>query len=632
MITFHLRPSGRPNSRAGYALVVVLVLLSVSAVILACTLGRANTTETLNYRNNQYAAGLYAAEAATEKVIAQMQYDFLAGNLGSVTNDLARYRVTVPNGAETPIWNSYQFSDGQGNLNRTYVQCISNSTWAPLQSQYSGLNGWVTTYRVLSNAKVAASRFQITNAVQQDIQLFGIPIFQFAIFYNSLLEFTWCAPFIVNGRTHSNTNIFVGSSSALTYNSTVTASGTVSSPAWFGKTTNQYTGKVTYNGSPGYSTNVQTLSLPVGTNNTAAAVREIINQPPDGEDINSPMGQQRYLNKADIVLLVSNSTVTATLKTAPDDGSPTIITAYYNPTNLAATNFSAISSNFPFLSLTNGNASPGWLTFTDQREGKTVLTTQIDVGKLNRWIATNPLVNAKFSSTAGVYNNGAYPNILYAADNRPGNATNLPSIRLMDASIVPTNMAPSGQPTGFTVATPNPLYIWGNYNCPDSSALNTTNTTKTFPASLISDSLTVLSANWLDSESSLSLGTGGKNSATSTTINAAILTGNVSTTGSDVNSFSGGVQNLTRLLEDWGNGGSVTLTVNTSMVNLFTSTRATTQFQAPGVYYYAPSRQFSFDRNFMVQNKLPPGTPMLGSILRSKWAVPPPNTVTYAGN
>jgi hypothetical protein len=60
--------------------------------------------------------------------------------------------------------------------------------------------------------------------------------------------------------------------------------------------------------------------------------------------------------------------------------------------------------------------------------------------------------------------------------------------------------------------------------------------------------------------------------------------------------------------------------------------RSTTQFQQPGVYYYAPSRQFSFDQNYMNPAKLPPGTPILGTISRSKWVVPPPNSVTYAGN
>jgi hypothetical protein len=120
--------------------------------------------------------------------------------------------------------------------------------------------------------------------------------------------------------------------------------------------------------------------------------------------------------------------------------------------------------------------------------------------------------------------------------------------------------------------------------------------------------------------------------ASSTTVNAAILTGIVPSTGSGATQFSGGAMNLPRLLENWGNGGSVTLTLNTSMVNLFNSTRATNMFQNPGVYYYAPTRQFSFDQNFLNYSKQPPGTPMLSVVLRSKWAVPPPNIVTYAGN
>ena len=61
------------------------------------------------------------------------------------------------------------------------------------------------------------------------------PLFQFAIFYNGLLEFTWCAPMTVNGLTHANGNIYTGSQSQLTFNGLVTTTGTVSSPAWDGK-------------------------------------------------------------------------------------------------------------------------------------------------------------------------------------------------------------------------------------------------------------------------------------------------------------------------------------------------------------------------------------------------------------
>ena len=43
-------------------------------------------------------------------------------------------------------------------------------------------------------------------------------------------------------------------------------------------------------------------------------------------------------------------------------------------------------------------------------------------------------------------------------------------------------------------------------------------------------------------------------------------------------------------------------------------------------------RQFSFDLNYLNYTKQPPGTPMLGYVLRAKWVVPPPNRTDYAGN
>jgi len=190
-------------------------------------------------------------------------------------------------------------------------------------------------------------------------------------------------------------------------------------------------------------------------------------------------------------------------------------------------------------------------------------------------------------------------------------------------------IAGNNQPSGFTVATPNPLYVWGNYyNCPNTGFAGTSNTTTAYPASLVSDALTILSGNWVDSASNQSMGSsgGGVRTATSTTVNAAIITGVVYSTGSGLTQYSGGVQNLPRLLEDWGNGGPVTLTLNTSIVNLFNSVRATHQFQAPGAYYYAPTRQFSFDLNYLNYTKQPPGTPQLGFVARCKWAAIAPGT------
>jgi hypothetical protein len=319
------------------------------------------------------------------------------------------------------------------------------------------------------------------------------------------------------------------------------------------------------------------------------------------------MGQQRFYNLAGMDLLISNSTVTAIIKNCASDPSPVTLVA----TNYG-TNCLTLTTNFPFLSVTN--------TFTDQREGKTVVASQIDMGRLKDWASTNSLITTKHPSSNPF-------NILYVADNRTGAANQLFSVRLTNNLYLPPAAGSNGAPTGFTVATPNPLYVWGHYNCTNSSYLGTTNTSATVPAALLADALTILSANWKDSQSS---GSFTVRDACNTTINAAILAGVVYTSGSTGNSpFSGGVVNLPRLLEDWGNGGAVTLTINTSMVNMFDSVRATGPFQNPGVYYYAPTRQFSFDQNFKNQDRLPPGTPMVNYIYRQNWTVAPPNTVNY---
>ena len=221
----------------------------------------------------------------------------------------------------------------------------------------------------------------------------------------------------------------------------------------------EYTNTATFNASATAPTS-RPLTLPIGTTN----VHAIIDLPPDGEDPNSALGQQRYYNKANLILLVSNSTVTLTLQSMPADPQATSITANYFPTNSSPTNYVQVTTNFPFLTLTN--------TFTDQRENDKVKVSDIDVGKLDKWLLTNKTATTKFPSTAGVYPASNAPNILYVADNRTYTNGQLTAVRLKNGATIPTNMvtiAGSNQPSGFTVATPNPLYVDGNYNCPNST-------------------------------------------------------------------------------------------------------------------------------------------------------------------
>jgi hypothetical protein len=584
---------------AGFALLIVTGFAAASLLLLSATMRRSSAVAKMNERNNQYTATLAAAEAATEKIIARILSDYRSGGENLVYNSLGSYQNTVPLGSEASYWTNYAFSNPQNGANGTYIgrTVVATTNLVALGFEYEGLKGYASTYRIISNARRVGTRYNITNAVQQDVQTASLPLFQFAIFYNSLLEFSTAATMEVRGPVHANADIYVGSASALTFYNAITCTGSIiKKNPWAGSSS--MSGAITYNVSP--KTNVTSLILPIGTNNTADAVRQVIYPPPAGEAITSEMGQQRYFNKAQLNLVVSNSTVTAWVKQNIDDLS---------------------SNTIPWTNFNNTFISTN-VTFTDQREAsKTVKTTQIDVGKLRVWLSTNSTVLSKLGSSPNPTN---LPLTLYVADFRTNSSTTMTAIRLTNGTVLPAG--------GLTVATPNPLYVMGNYNTPSSANVASTNTSGTAPASLLSDALTILSTAWVsgnyDTKSTQDFG---NRPAATTTVNAAMLTGVVYSTGSAKNQFSGGVHNLPRLLENWDGD---TLWLNTSIVNLFNSVIATNQFIYPGEsgdYYTPPSRKFSFDVNFNDPAKQPPATPQVRVLIRTKWVVPPPSTTNYAG-
>ena len=139
--------------------------------------------------------------------------------------------------------------------------------------------------------------------------------------------------------------------------------------------------------------------------------------------------------RPNLILLVSNSTVTLTLQSSSADLQPTNITAYYYPTNSSPTNYVQVTTDFPFLSITNA--------FTDQRESALVKVTDIDVGILGKWLVTNTTATTKFPSAAGVYN------------------TNKPPIFSTRRTIAPIPTA-SLRPSGSRMA-PSSLPTWSHY-------------------------------------------------------------------------------------------------------------------------------------------------------------------------
>jgi hypothetical protein len=569
------RPS---RQEAGYAVLLVVFLGSIGLLTLAGALGWCTTNATLNQRNNQYFRTVAAAEAATEKVLTHMIDDYRReGDYGNFSH-LSHYQAFVPTSSESSLWNNYAFSDGQGNANCTYVQFVPPSEFRVLSSQYRGLYGYASTWRIISNARELNSSFNITAAVRQDLEMATIPLFQFAIFYNMDLEINPGAAMTVNGPVHANTNIYLQPQATLTFQSDVTSAGYIIQNKMPGDPTVRSGGSTIFQGE--HDNQVSTLTLPIGTNNTPEAVRQVVETPPAGESATSLMGVQRYYNKADLVIKVTASGTTVTSGLVNNFG-----------TAIPASQSSA------FLRTDK--------SFFNKRENKTVNAIQIDVGALKQWNQTNTLLRPVLSS--------GDIRIVYVDDQRSQTSSTESGVRLVNGQTL--------LPQGLTVATPEPLYVQGHYNCP-SGALGTSDTSGTKPASLIADAITLLSPAWSDANSTLGLSS---RVASSATVNAAFLAGIVRTVSG---SYSGGVENFPRFLEDWS---GKTLTYNGSMVVMYPSQYAAGAWQGTGStigIYNPPTRDWAFDQNFRDPNKLPPGTPQVRALIRGLWAMVKPNTVT----
>lgn len=494
--------------------------------------------------------------------------------------NLTGYQALVP----TNDWAAkYQFSDAAGTFNRTYVSGSATTVMTNLDSQFSGLYGLAYSATVRSSARRSDALQTVAAAVEQDVQLASIPVFQFAIFYTMNLEINPGAQMKVTGKVHSNADLYCAPRVGLEFLDAVGCVGHYydtrnPNDPQFGSVKVEPVFDNTNSPIPFTSS----LSLPVGTNNSPDSVHSILEVPPSSEDPNSQLGQQRFYNKADLVVTVTpTNTLVQTgewnhfQSVPPDLGSGTNATYSFVTTNAS---------------------------FYDAREQKNTLTTDLDVGALTNWIAN---AGASVNNTLK-FATGHKVNSIYVNDARSA-AGKLTVVRVKDGRYLPSD--------GLTVATGQPLYVQGNFNAPNTT-VGSTNTTSTAPASLLGDSITVLSGNWSDANSTKGLS---QRLATDTTVNAAILAGIVPTTNNfGTKHYSGGVENFPRFLEDWS---GKSLTYNGSMVVMFPSKHATNWWIDPGSYYNPPTRDWAFDLNFLNANRLPPGTPQVRKIVRSQWSI-----------
>ena len=553
-----------------------MVMGAIALALLAGVMGWAVSSFRVTQRSIQYTRSVAAAEAATEKIKSQIMRDFLNGGEALVVNHLSAYQTTVPTAADSAYWGTWIFNDGNGNAGQTFVQRVPGTPYVVLGSAYAGLQGYISTYTVVAHAQDAASSQDITGGVYQELNLTVIPVFQFAMYSSGNMEISCGQPFDVTGRVHSNGKLYVEPDSSLTFESGVTAVVT----NVFGRdpldTRGPPAGGVVYVHPDEKISPVAAMTLPIGATNTPAAIREIIEPPPAGEDPASPMGHLRYFNQSDLVLVVADNAISAT------SGDFNNFLTTVPPADLST----FVSTNSSF-----------W----DARENKSVMPIDINVGNLAAWGATNSTLRPSLGGVALAS--------VYIWDKRTIPAGKLGAVRVVNGMQLP--------PNGLTVATGDPLYVQGDYNT-DAATKGTANTATTRPASFAADAITILSDNWSDANSANSVGS---RIAASTTVNAAFLTGVVETTSGH---YSGGMENFPRFLETWGSANI--FTYNGSMVKMFPSLYATNAWNNNNNIYSPPKRNWAYDVNFDDPTKLPPKTPSLLKVIPGRWTTVPPNS------
>ena len=206
------------------------------------------------------------------------------------------------------------------------------------------------------------------------------------------------------------------------------------------------------------------------------------------------------------------------------------------------------------------------------------------------------------------------------------------AIRLVNGWAMPTTGVTSSWATvggGLTFVSLNPVYIKGNYNTGGTSVATSSppsNTTTTSspsvsgytrqPAAVICDAINVLSGNWTDTNSTASISGSysatSPRAATSTTINAALVSGIVKTSSSG---YSGGAEGFIRLQEDWRTQNFV---YYGSISQFFSSQQGKAVGSATGQFYKAPATTRWFYDYQTFADAPPPGNMQIAAYLQQQ--------------
>jgi hypothetical protein len=608
------------HRRRGFALEVVLFMLVMFSVVVLAGLSAVTTMSRTSNADYRGARAQYAAEGGADDVMSQLDAAMQDGIING--EDLASLT--------TPAIPGFRMLQRTRTTGAPISRTITSGPFAGLYSLNQPIDIEVTARDTSGNRATAVL----------SVNAQTIPLFQFGVFYEGDLEILPGAPMTFAGWVHTNGNLYI-SSSDVRFESNLT---TPDSVLWQRKDRSERLTGVRINNNAGSAValdfdsrshsaplfktrseqrfngrlmsgafGVKPLKLPLPANTPAITLLE-----PRVVGDNAMVQDVKMAWKADMYITLDARVFSSYGSGASDTASMKADICNFltieRPSGLEVPDATQCRRIF----------KPVRNAFYEGREDSrpagnaTVRPDLLDIhlDSLRIWSDAASTTRA--------------PRIVYVhvtntdlGDDR----RDFVSVRLRQGTQLPRPRT-AVDTGGVSFATLRPMYVLGDFN-----------TTIWRPAAIMGDAITFLSqppnpnmdartgwpsatrctsssAGWCDVNQQVS----DMNLARATTVNAAILSGHSETPNdwmrAGTQPYGGGLENFPRFLENWS---GVTHRYTGSLVSMFTSRFATGYWgnSVNGTYYNAPNRQWSFDVNFRFPERLPPGTPSVGTVLQT---------------
>ena len=557
----------------GIVLLAVLVMGMIFIGLLAVVTNFASYQTIDRGRYETYKDEFAAAEEALNKGFAHVQFLVKYG-----TNNLATDVAAI----QPPTVDGFTFP------NYTMTETF-NGFESVTDGQWEGLNLYRIRYQLDVTAKSSgntAQRFDHPGvALSQEFEITYIPLFNFAIFYDPVLEIAPGPRMDILGRVHANGDMYIQAGNQLNFHDRITGAGNI----YHGR--HPDSGKSNSNNPVNIYDGSSFESMAGGSGDTNG----------DGWlDSLDAEWTQAALDRWDSYVKSVDHGVNPLGLPIPTTYDPHSIIERADPVNDSVSlknekfeykaGMKIIGDNNGNISAVDQNGNPISLTYPDPgNPGET--KSIVSVGSFydareQMWVSSIDV------NLANMQESGIRPgnSILYVTNENQGGTRGV--VRLVEGAELP-----QGVTEGFSVASDDPMYVQGDFN--------TVNQTL---AMIAGDAISVMSNAWDDANSN----NWSARVASETTQNAVMIQGIVPSQNS---TYSGGVENYFRFMESWSGTEYI---YNGSIVSMWESQVATGSWSYGSPVYKAPIRTWAWDSNLGGMNG-PPGAPRVVEILKKNW-------------